>query len=190
MSKYHAYTDDVLISRLRSEEEWAFDEIYRRYWKRLYLAAFKRIGISEICEELVQDIFTSLWVNCKTVSIHNLSAYLFTATRYKVINHIHKEMVRKAARQEDDLVEADNSTEEEVLLDDLNRALENEVRKLPVRCQMVYKLSHENNLSIKQVAAEMGISEKTVENQLSKALKVLRLNLRHFTYLWVLLLFS
>lgn len=184
MSKYSAYTEEVLIAGLKKQEEWAFDEIYRRYWRKLYVAALRRIGSGEVCEELVQDIFTSLWLNCQTASIHNLSAYLFTATKYKVINHIHKEMVRKAPANGKLNVRTDNSTEEKILLDDLHVALEKEVSKLPVRCQMVYKLSHENNLSNKQVAKELGISEKTVENQLSKALKVLRLNLRHFTYLF------
>jgi RNA polymerase sigma-70 factor (ECF subfamily) len=95
-------------------------------------------------------------------------------------------MCRKTAMQQGIRITADNSTEEVVLLDDLNVALQKEISKLPSRCQLVFKLSRENNLSIKQVARELGISEKTVENQLSKALKLLRMNLRHFTFLLVL----
>lgn len=189
MSKFSAYKEEALLSSLRRQEEWAFDEIYRRYWKKLYLAAFRRIGSSEICEELIQDVFTGLWTNCKTTTIRNLPAYLFTATKYKVINHIHKELVRKASNQTRARAEVDNSTEEEILLDDLSTALKAEVGKLPTRCQMIYRLSHENNLSIKQVASQLGISEKTVENQLTKALKVLRLNLKHFTYIMLTGLF-
>ena len=187
MSKYNTYDDVVLTECLKKQDRGVFEEIYRRYWKRLYLAAFKRIGSCEVCEEIVQDIFTSLWINSSNAVIKNLSAYLFTATRYKVINYIQQEMVRKNSWAGKSVV--DNSTEEVVYLHDLNDALENEIRKLRSRCQMVYKLSYQNNLSIKQVAQQLGISEKTVENQLTKAMKTLRINLKHFTYLMVTALF-
>jgi RNA polymerase sigma-70 factor (ECF subfamily) len=75
----------------------------------------------------------------------------------------------------------DNSTEEFVFLNDFNQALEREIEKLPAKRQMIFRLHKNENLSMKQVASRMGISEKTVENQYGKALKVLKLNLRHFT---------
>lgn len=148
----------------------------------MFVAAYQRIGSRETCEELVQDIFAALWNNRDKVHIQCLQVYLHTAVRYKVIDYIHREMVRKAVTGKHDEILTDNSTEEDVLLEDLNVALQKEISKLPTRCQLVFKLSRENNLSIKQVANELGISEKTVENQLSKALKLLRMNLRHFTF--------
>jgi RNA polymerase sigma-70 factor (ECF subfamily) len=186
MSKYESYSDEILTGLLFRGDTRAFESIYKRYWKKVFIAAFRRLGSREVCEELVQDIFSGLWTNREKVQIQHLPVYLHTAVRYKVIDHIHREMCRKTAMQQGIRITADNSTEEVVLLDDLNVALQKEISKLPSRCQLVFKLSRENNLSIKQVARELGISEKTVENQLSKALKLLRMNLRHFTFLLVL----
>lgn len=182
MTKHREYSDEVLLKLLRQEGLEAFEEIYRRYWKRLYSMSYKRVQSREISEELVQDIFTSLWVARNTVIIDNLSAYLFSAVKYKVINHLAKEFSKKTyAERQLASVKEDNSTEEKVLLDDLEGALEKAIGKLPAKRQMIFKLHRQENLSIKQVASQLGISEKTVENQYGKAMKMLKLNLKHFT---------
>lgn len=188
MNKFASYSDESLASLLHQGDMLAFEVIYKRYWRRLFIAAYQKIGSRESCEELVQDIFTGLWNNKDKVHIHCLQVYLHTAVRYRVIDYIHREMVRKAAMVQREEIVVDNCTEEDVLLDDLDDALQREISKLPTRCQLVFKLSRENNLSIKQVASELGISEKTVENQLTKALKLLRMNLRHFTFLMLIIL--
>ncbi len=191
MAKFKGYSDDALLELLKYQELNAFEEIYRRYWKRLYSMSYKRIQSREISEELVQDIFTSLWASRATVKITNLSAYLFTAVKYKVINHLEKEMSRRSY-SESQLVAAleANFTEEAVLLEDLNDALEKAIHKLPAKRQMIFKLHRQENLSMKQVASQLGISEKTVENQYGKAMKMLKLNLKHFTFSTLILLFS
>lgn len=191
MAKLKAYSDEALLELLRHQELNAFEEIYRRYWKKLYSMCYKRVQSREISEELVQDIFTSLWMSRATRSIENLSAYLFTAIKYKVINHLEKEMSKKtySRTQLISTIREDNSTEEAVLLDDLKLALEREIRKLPAKRQMIYKLHRQENLSLKQVASQLGISEKTVENQFGKALKMLKINLKHFTFSLLLIVF-
>lgn len=187
MSKYDSYSDESLATLLYRGEMVAFEAIYKRYWRRLYIAAYRRIGTREACEELVQDVFTGLWNNRRKVHVQSLQVYLHSAVRYRVIDHIHREMARRSILGEpSEIMAGENRTEEDVLLEDLNGALQKEISKLPTRCQLVFKLSRENNLSIKQVAHELGISEKTVENQLTKAVKLLRMNLRHFTFLMMI----
>ncbi len=184
-NKFKTYTDETLLTLFSGQKMHAFEEIYRRYWKRLYSMCYKRVQSREISEEFVQDIFTSLWMSRSTGSIENLSAYLFTAVKYRVINHFEKEMSRKAyavAKLHEKILE-NNSTEETVLLDDLKWALEREIGKLPAKRQMIYKLHRQENLTMKQVALKLGISEKTVENQFGKAVKKLKINLKHFTSL-------
>jgi len=182
MDKLTAHSDNTLVDLLKVEHTAAFEEIYQRYWRPLYSACYKRVHSREISEEVVQDIFTSLWLNRNTVIISNLSAYLFTAVKYKVINHVSREMSRSNFTSSVAQVENDNSTEETILLDDLNSALEREIEKLPAKRQMIFRLHSKENLSVKQVASQMGISEKTVENQYGKALKILKVNLKHFTF--------
>ena len=96
MAMLREYSDEALLKLLRQDGLEAFEEIYRRYWKRLYSMSYKRVQSREISEELVQDIFTSLWVGKDKTSIENLSAYLFSAVKYKVINHLAKELSRKS----------------------------------------------------------------------------------------------
>jgi RNA polymerase sigma-70 factor (family 1) len=181
MAKMREYSDEALLKLLRHEGLEAFEEIYRRYWKKLYSMSYKRVQSREIAEELVQDIFTSLWIGKDKASIENLSAYLFSAIKYRVINHLAKELSRKSyAEQQLAVAKEDNSTEETVLLDDLEGALQEAIGKLPAKRQMIFKLHRQENLSIKQVASQLGISEKTVENQYGKAMKMLKLNLKHF----------
>jgi RNA polymerase sigma-70 factor (family 1) len=182
MAMLRDYSDEALLKLLRHNGLEAFEEIYRRYWKRLYSMSYKRVQSREISEELVQDIFTSLWVAKEKTSIENLSAYLFSAVKYKVINHLAKELSRKCYTEKQlALVKEDNSTEEAVLLDDLEGALNEAIGKLPAKRQMIFKLHRQENLSIKQVASQLGISEKTAEIQYGKAMKMLKLNLKHFT---------
>src|SRR6478736_6015663 len=123
MDKLQAYSDSALLDLMKGQDAPAFEEIYRRYWRVLYSITYRRIQSREISEEIVQDIFTSLWVNRATVSIQNLSAYLSTAAKYKVINHVARELSRQAYSQEQrQLSETilNNCTEETVLHDDLH----------------------------------------------------------------------
>ncbi len=185
IEKEKSYSDETLVGRLKGEDISAFEEIYRRYWKLMYSASFRRVQSREISEEFVQDIFTSLWLHRKHAKIANLRAYLFTAVKYKVINHMARETTRNIFTKEQGeiaMLRHDNSTEEAVLLDDLNNALEREIEKLPAQRQLIFRLHKKENLTMKQVASHMGISEKTAENQYGKALKVLKVNLKHFTF--------
>jgi RNA polymerase sigma-70 factor (family 1) len=191
MKNFKAYSDEGLLKLLKQQELGAFEEIYLRYWRRLYSAAYRRVQSREASEEIVQDIFTSLWVNRHSANIEILSSYLFTAVKYKVINHLEKEVSRRnyAEVQMNSSMLTDNSTEESILLNELNLALEKEIEKLPPKRQQIFKMSRQGHLSIKQVASHLGISEKTAENQLGKAIKVLKLNLKHFNLFTLLVTF-
>nr|WP_121272381.1 RNA polymerase sigma-70 factor [Pedobacter schmidteae] len=178
--------DEVLLKLLKQEHMAAFEEIYNRYWDKLYTAAYKRVQLKEVSEELVQDLFTSLWVNRNKVDIRtSLASYLFTSIKYLVLNYMQKEMVRSNYRESLSGNRIDNSTEETVLLNDLALNINAAVEQLPDKCKSVFELSRKEYKSNKEIAAELGISEKTVENQLTKALKRLRLGLN--SLLWTLM---
>ena len=188
-TKAASLSDEQLLLLLLEDDTAAFEEIYHRYWPRLYSMGYKRLKEREAVEELIQDLFSSLWFSRHSATIHSLSSYLFSSMKYKVINHLRHESVKQNyIVQESEFVNTvDNSTEETLLLHDLQDALDQEIKKLPAACQRVFTLSRQQNLTMKQVAGELGLSEKTVENQLGKAFKVLRANLKHFTFLSVLL---
>jgi len=83
MDFYKAFSDDELLIQLKQDDENAFKEIYRRYWQKLLSAASKRL-YSEESKEIVQDVFTSLWLKREQNQIENLQAYLLTSVRYQV----------------------------------------------------------------------------------------------------------
>lgn len=179
-------TDEKLIELFRAESKPAFEEIYGRYWAKLYSAAFKRVKVHEVAEELVQELFTGLWMNRAQLNIRtSLAAYLQTSIRYMVFNYFSKEYVRRDYQQRMAVFKNyDNSTEEIILLNDLKYSLENQINLLPTQCRSVYELSRKEHKTNKEIARVLGISEKTVENHLTKALKRLRINLSNLNTLF------
>lgn len=180
MPSMDSLSDNELIELLRDESRQAFSEIYSRYWKKLFVVAANKSGSAEEAEEIVQDIFISLWNRRQSIEITtSLNAYLAVSVKYRVI----KLLARRS--QENKYTnhslsfasEAVNSTEDWLEFEELRSRLEVLVANLPEKCRMVYKSSREDGLSQKQIAEAYGISEKTVEAHIGKALKALRTGL-------------
>ncbi|RVU02786.1 RNA polymerase sigma-70 factor [Mucilaginibacter limnophilus] len=184
MRSYAEVPDIELLKLLCSDEDvLAFNEIYNRYWDKAYGAAYKRTKLTEVSEEIVQDIFTDLWLRRKELQITaKLPVYLFSAVRYKVINYIHKELLKSNHRKLTSISspDLDNSTEERVIAGDLHTHLQLEVRQLPEKCREVFELSRNEYKSNREIAQSLGISEKTVENHITKALRRLRTSINSF----------
>jgi len=179
--KIRKFSDEDLIELLKEGSTAAFEELYNRYWEKLYNSARKRLSEAEIAEELVQDFFTSLWLNREKLVIHSsFNSYVHSSIRYLVYNHYQKETVRRVYRENTQRVLAleDNSTQELLSLKELNKVLEEGVEKLPAKCRTVYELSRKEYKNNKEIASLLGISEKTVENHLTKALRNIRLSLK------------
>jgi RNA polymerase sigma-70 factor (family 1) len=186
MSNYSKLTDQDLTGLLVSGDESAFTEIYTRYWKRLFTLAANKIHDLEEAEEIVQDIFISLWSRRKLLNVTaSLHAYLATAVKYRVIttlNHrYHQHKYADSLRQEGLL---DHSTEQWIEFEELRTRLNKLVSTLPEKCRLVYTLSKDEGHSQKKIAADLKISEKTVEAHLARAMKSLRAGLTHFLMLF------
>ena len=172
-------SDEELSVLLFKGNNAAFEEIFNRYWSVLYSAAYKRLKNHEGAEEIVQDLFTLLWSKRESIQIHtSLLGYLFTATRYMVLNHIQKNAVRQNYKETLQLLKTyDNSTEDTIFLNDLNRNIEKEVNHLPPKCRSVFELSRKEHKTNREIAEVLGISEKTVEGHLTKAIRQLKVSL-------------
>lgn len=175
--------DNELIDLLRSDSREAFSEIYSRYWKKLFVVAANKTGLAEEAEEIVQDIFISLWNRRETIEIvTSLNAYLSISVKYRVIKllakkHQYNKYADHSLKFTSEFV---NSTEDWMEFEELKERLAVLVESLPEKCRLVYKLSREEGLTQKQIAKEYGISEKTVEAHIGKALKALRTGLNQF----------
>lgn len=170
----------------------AFERIYQLYWSDLYNYAYNIIRNKLVSEEIIQETFFSLWTKREELQItQSLKAYLFTAVKFQTINFIRSEKVKRdyaSSYSSFKKATVDNSNEENIHLSDLKGVIEKEVSKLPEKCQQIFRLSRNEHQSIKSIADLMNISHKTVENQLSKALRQLRSSLGQFFSLSILIL--
>ncbi|MFB0497256.1 RNA polymerase sigma-70 factor (family 1) [Mucilaginibacter sp. OAE612] len=191
MKRLSDHTDVQLTELFTLGDIDAFEEIYNRYWLKLYSAAYKRIKERATAQEIVQDFFTSFWINREQVKIQtSLQGYLFTSIKYLVLNYKRAQAVRNSYAEILLMVNNsfDNSTEENYNYKELLERVETEVNQLPPKCRNVFELSRKQYKTNKEIAQLMGISEKTVENHLTKALRYLRVNLNSLLLLTFLFL--
>jgi RNA polymerase sigma-70 factor (ECF subfamily) len=189
MTDFTKLTEDDLMGLLQQDKLSAFREIYQRYWKKLYSDAYKRLKNKELCEEVVQEIFSNLWHKRHTLQINTIGGYLHMAVLNQVVDQYRKQTIRAKHTEALKLLstETDTGTEDTIMLRDLTHTLETEISHLPDKCRSVFELSRKEYKSNKEIAQMLGISEKTVENQITKAIKRLRLSLNHHLLITVVM---
>ncbi|MXN92341.1 RNA polymerase sigma-70 factor [Flavobacterium sp. Sd200] len=168
------FTDIELIEQIKNDDEGAFTVIYKKNWEIMYLAAYNLVKDKSVSEDIVQEVFVSLWQRRAKLEIKvSIKSYLYTSTIYKVYDHLKKN--KKLLKQElfDNNIEAANP-ETKLMHEELIHYLDTVVDSLPAKCKEVYKLSRENMLSNKEIADHLDISQRTVEGHISKALKILK----------------
>ncbi|RZM21758.1 MAG: RNA polymerase sigma-70 factor [Pedobacter sp.] len=178
MAAYGGYSDQELLALLRESDEAALNEFYKRYWEPLYISVNNILRDGAPCEDIIQEIFIKLWDKRQSIEIHlSVKAYLFASCRYEVFRLIKTQRVREDIFDglQERLYEpsAYGSLEHKELIQQINSIVE----RLPEKCREVYKLSREENLSHKEIAERLGISTKTVENHITRALTQFRASL-------------
>ncbi|GGG29346.1 DNA-directed RNA polymerase sigma-70 factor [Hymenobacter glacieicola] len=188
---YASWPDAALLDAMRTDEEGAFEELYKRYCYRLFTVAYQKLKGREVAEELVQDLFTDLWSRRASHQIQQVEHYLFSAIRYRIINYIKAQKVRSGYELycRISLSEANTDTEEALAAEDLSAALLAGVRKLPEKSREIFQLSRLEHYSVPEISVRVNLSEKSVEYHLTKSLKLLRSYLRDFLVALMPLLF-
>lgn len=185
-------TDFALWDAIRQDDEHAFAALFERYWSRLFKLAFAQVPDREVCAEIVHDIFLGLWQKRHELEIAAFLPYLTAATRYQVYHHRRTARVipLQYAEQCETLTTATSRNHgEEALVDgELERSLAAYLGQLPARCREIFLLSRNQQLSNHEIADRLGISKRVVENQITAALRHLRLSLKHLMLLAALLL--
>lgn len=181
MVDYASYDNQLLLNLLAQSDEQAFMTIYHRYWQKIFTIAHNRLQDSQEAEDIVHDVFLSLWKNRQTQQISQLENYLAVATKYKVLARIKSKVRERQYRESAEtgmVVEMpiENSLHYKRIL----LLVKTEVEKLPEKCRIIFQYSRNEGMSVKQIAKVMHISPKTVENQLNKALRQLRTAVRTF----------
>lgn len=175
---YATIGDNELLDLLSAGDEHAFSEIYSRYWKLLFDTANNILQNSEAAKDSVQDVFIALWQRRGAVEIQHLKAYLQQATRFQVLKAIRANKVDESFYKRLSEVTVDLVYENPLLFKEQEALLRQILNELPEDCYHVFKLSREEQLTYKQIAGHLNISEKTVEKKMSICLKLIRLGLQ------------
>lgn len=169
--------DQQLLRAFQEGSLAAFEEIHRRYFGRLYAHAFKMLGNTADTEDIVQEVFVTLWTKGAAIQLHTgLAGYLYTAVRNRVLNLIEQDKTYRrhldalAAFVDESSVEVGGGAEEELLFS----LFEAEIDKLPRKMKEVFELRRQGKLSYSEISEQLSLSDHTVKKQISNAIKILR----------------
>jgi RNA polymerase sigma-70 factor (ECF subfamily) len=158
-----------------------FKEIFDQYFNALSNFAYTYVKDTKAAEDIVQDVFVKFWMKRKGIDLDgNVKSFLFQSTKNRAI-----EIIRRNTRNEGMVAakthEAQNqiTNPEEVDKSMLKEKIFASIRQLPPKCQQIFKMSKLSGLTYREIADELDISVKTVENQIGRALKILRENLKN-----------
>ncbi|MFS8616311.1 MAG: RNA polymerase sigma-70 factor [Solitalea sp.] len=174
------FTDDQLIKGLCRSDPLIFQSIYRLHWRKLYHVAFHIIGDEADAEDILQDVFCSLWYRRKRLRINTaLENYLVRAVKYTAFYYLKKQMRQNPAVPAVSEPASGNNVEDLLFQQDLESMLNALLETFPFKTRRIFSLSRFQGLSYPEIAEEMGVSVKTVEYHMSKVLR--RLSLRRKT---------
>lgn len=174
------FADDILLNLLKEDNKEAFDVIYMRYWERLYYYLVKAIKDTAEAEDILQEVFVSLWKRRGNLdNIGSLYTYLFSCVRYGGFRYIRNEIKKNRfkASWQSLLTDADDLFERQLDANELSRLVNKEIDRLPLKMREVFLLSRREDLSHREIAHKLNISDKTVKKQINNALKYLHLKL-------------
>jgi RNA polymerase sigma-70 factor (family 1) len=185
---YHNEHD--LITSLKQGDEGAYNYIFKHYWKTLYLQAYAKLQSREAAEEIVQELFVTLWEKRSVLLISNLTHYLRMALRNKCIDHIRKQIVKDKywTYYRSFLPHQTDNAQETVSYNNLMEAVETGIASMPEKTKRIFILNRLEGKSVPHVAQLIRLSEKTVEYHLTKCLKTLKVHLKDFVLVFLVYL--
>ena len=168
---------------LHHTEKTLFSEIYQQYWKELCAIAAKITRDKAAAQDIVQEVFLSFLKKEKSKRIDNIHAYLIQAVKYQCFNWFRDARIANEHLVRMDKALVENTTENQVDLAFTNKAVEDIVKGMPSRCREVFELSRFQQLTNEQIAAKLNINQRTVENHITAALKILRLSFKSLVFI-------
>lgn len=182
---------DQLITTLKAGDITAFEMLFRTYYQSLCNYAYTFVRDREEAEEIVQNTFTGVWEKRASLSIHTgVKPYLYAMVRNACLNVLKHEKIkqRHAALEVAVAERSSESVAHKVEASELEQRIMEAMAKLPEQCRLVFKLSRFEDLKYSEIAAQLDISVKTVENQMGKALRVMREQLKDYLLFIIVLI--
>lgn len=171
------WRDDILLGEIKNGNQTAFNILFEKYWETIYSKAYKRLKNADDAKDIVQEIFTHLWIKRESLSIQNLPAYLHVSVRNQVFKIVSKKSNYSFFSLLDNVVEKGFRTDTNLLWKEFFHSYQALLKTLPPRRQEIFRLRFDEDLSTKEIASRLDISQKTVQNQLGKAIETLKVTL-------------
>lgn len=183
----------ISIKSLSAAREQEFEQLFKEHFKSLYAYAFTILKNEAVAEETVQNVFYKIWEKKVPDSIQtSLKAYLYKAVYHESLNYLKHQKI-KAQYHLHVMHQSKNNTDQlasrKMMVKELEERLRDALNALPQQCRTIFQMSRFDGLKYQEIADQLGISVKTVENQMGKALKQLRLKLIDYLPVFILALF-
>jgi len=177
--------DEELLKRLRQGNVEAFEEIFTRFWERLYQVASARLDSEEEAEEIVQDVFTNLWKDRGVLQIMDLPSYLFSSVKNRVISRIRTRLVHQKYQHHylRHFPGYSRTTEETIEFEELSHVIEDALQQLPEKSQQIFRLNRLLGRSIAEISETLKMPRRTIEHHLTVSIRELRLKLKDYMLL-------
>lgn len=166
-------SDKELHDRMKSGSVNAYTTLFEQYWESLYAISVHITKDREVAKDVVQEVFLSFWENRRIKTIDNLGGYLSRATKFASLKLLRddKTILHQSIDEASELASSEDSGMD---AKELEEQLSQAIARLPVRCREVFVLSREEQLTNKEIAERLNLSQRTVETHISNALKELR----------------
>ncbi|MCK0132004.1 RNA polymerase sigma-70 factor [Flavobacteriaceae bacterium F08102] len=171
------YSNLELAKRIANSDKIAYTRLYNRLWKKLYVFAQSIIMDEVESKDILQEVWLDYWNRRKVISSDHIEAYLHQAVRYKTYNVLRDKKFNKVQLAVCNELSITSAIELNHDVDEINFHIKNYITKLPSRCREIFTLSRDEGLSNEEIADKVGISKRTVDNQLSLALNSIRKNM-------------
>lgn len=178
-------SDLELLSLIQKGNTQAYETIFNRHWESVYLKSFSILRDSKSSEDIVQDVFLRLWKNRKKIRILHFENYLHASVRNGSLKSLARNKLADRHLNTLSTLEFVSTTEEELNAKELESLIFSSLEELPDRCKEIFLLSRFENKSNSEIAKSLKISQRTVENQLYRAVKHLREILPYLLYLQI-----
>lgn len=173
MESIKTSSDQELALLLQKGCHAAYAELYQRYFRLLFVHAYKRLGDKEQAKDIIQELFISTWENRNTFSLKSsFAGYFFKTVNNRIVNHyLHENVKEKYASHFVSFV-SNIETRSDYLIREKQLAalIEKEIQQLPAKMRQIFELSRKEYLSHKEIAEQLSLTEKTVDRQVSNAL--------------------
>jgi RNA polymerase sigma-70 factor, ECF subfamily len=169
-------SDLDLFELLKLEDQKAYQKLFKRYFKKLCHFVFNYVKTKEVAEEVVLDVFYKIWEKRNTLIINNFSYYIYTSVKNRALEYLKKDKIvfQDVEDLTDTIVAQQADPQQQMINTELENRLKILVDKLPEQRRIIFIMNRYNGLKYKEIAQLLELSERTIENQMARAVAQLK----------------